>query len=131
MHFSLKINDIFFLTKNLFFSQLRSSFCSSLHSYRERIGLVPSPLCPSCGLAPHTTVHVFSYSSHPTPLTEFDLWKRPRLAPDFLLDILFFDLPPVPPPKPESFLPFCRIRGLGAKIIITTECIGKLYINMF
>ena len=54
-------------------SQLRSSFCSSLHSYHERIGLVPSPLCPSCGLVPHTTVHAFFCSWHPTPLTELDL----------------------------------------------------------
>jgi len=28
-------------------SQLQSSFCSSLHSYREWTGLVPSPLCSS------------------------------------------------------------------------------------
>ena len=82
-------------------SQLRSSFCSSLHSYRERIGLVPSPLCPSCGLAPHTTVHVFSCSSHPTPLTELDLWERPRLASEFLSSLPFFDLPSLPPPPPE------------------------------
>jgi len=54
-------------------SQLNSSFCSSLHSYREKIGLIPSPLCPSCGREPHTTVHVFSCSSHPTPLTKIDL----------------------------------------------------------
>ena len=49
-------------------SQLRI-FCNSLHSYSKRIGLVPSPLCPSCDLMPHTTVHVFSCSSRPTPLT--------------------------------------------------------------
>ena len=54
-------------------SQLRSSICSSLYSFRERIGLVPSPLCASCGLEPHTSVDVFSYSSHLTPLTELDL----------------------------------------------------------
>ena len=57
-------------------SQLWSSFCSSLHPSRERIGLVPSSLCPSCGLVSHTTVQVFSCSSHPTSLNELDLWKR-------------------------------------------------------
>ena len=46
-------------------SQFRSSFCSSLHSYRERIGLVPSPICPSCVLEPHTTFHVTSASGTP------------------------------------------------------------------
>ena len=83
-------------------SQLRSSFCSSLHSYRERIGLVPSPICPSCGLAPHTTIHVFSCSSHPTPLTELDMWERPRLVSEFLSSLPIFDLPPLPPPEPPS-----------------------------
>ena len=73
-------------------SQLRSSFCSSFYSYRERIGLVPSPLCPSCGLMPHTTVHVFSCSSHPTLLTELDLWEHPRLASEFLSSLPSFDL---------------------------------------
>ena len=33
-------------------SQLRYFFCSSLHSYRERIGLVPCPFCLSCELMP-------------------------------------------------------------------------------
>ena len=31
-------------------SQLRSFFCSYLYSHRENIGLIPSPLCTSCGL---------------------------------------------------------------------------------
>ena len=82
-------------------SQLRSSFCSSPHSYGERIGLVPSPLCPSCGLSPHTTIHVFSCSSHPTLLTEFAVWERPRLASQFLSSLPFFDLLPLPPPRSE------------------------------
>ena len=86
-----------FLGRTLF-----SSFCSSHHSYRERIGLLPSPLCSSCGLFPHTTVHVFSCSSHPTPLTELDLWECPRLALDFLSVLPFFDLPPFLPPPLES-----------------------------
>ena len=68
----------------------------------EKIGLVPSPFCPSCGGERHTTIHVFSYFSHPTPLTEMDLLERPRLASEFLFYLLFFDLPPLlsPPPEP-------------------------------
>ena len=45
-------------------SQLRSSFCSSLRSYCERLELIPTPLCPSCGVVPHATVHAFSCSSN-------------------------------------------------------------------
>ena len=44
--------------------------------------------CLSCGVEPHTTVHVFCCSSHSTPLTELDLWKRPRLKSEFLLACL-------------------------------------------
>ena len=83
-------------------SQLRSSICCSLHSYRERIGLVPNPLWPSCGLKPHTTVHVFSCCSHLTPLTELDLWERPRLASEFLSILHILDLPLLLPPPPET-----------------------------
>ena len=74
-------------------SQLRSYLiCSSLHSYCERIRLIPSPVCPSCGMEPHITVHVFFCSSHPTTLTDIDLWERPRLALEFLFGLPFFDL---------------------------------------
>ena len=83
-------------------SQLHSSFCSSLHSCRERIGLIPSPLCPSGGVEPHTTVQAFSCSSHPTPLTGMDLWERPCLASKFLFSLPFFDLPPFPLGGQES-----------------------------
>ena len=81
-------------------SQLRSSFCSSLHSYRERIGLLSSLLCPSCVVEPHTTVHVF-FGSYPTSLTERDLWERSHLTSEFLFGISFFDLPPLPAPEPS------------------------------
>ena len=54
-------------------TQLRSSFCSSFQSYRKRIGLIPSLPRPFCGVEPHNTIHVFSCSSHLTPLTELDL----------------------------------------------------------
>ena len=83
------------------FSQLRSSFFNSLHFYRESIGLIPSPLCLSCRLVLHTTVHVFSCSSHPTPLTELDLRERSRLASDFLSSLPSFDFLPLPPPPPD------------------------------
>jgi len=84
-------------------SQLRSSFCSFLHSYRKRIGLIPSPLCLSCGVESHTTVHIFSCSSHPTSLAKLHLWERPRLASEFLWVLPFFAVPPFPPLELPSF----------------------------
>ena len=60
-------------------SQLRSCFYSFLHSYRVRIGPVPS-------------VHILSCPSHPTPLTERALWERPRLTFELHFGIPFFDL---------------------------------------
>ena len=75
-------------------SQLSSSFDSSLYSYCERIGQIPSSLCHSCKVEPHTTTNVFSSSSHPTPLTERDLWERPHLYHSFLkLDFKYILLP--------------------------------------
>ena len=68
-------------------SQHRSSFCSSLHFYRERMGLIPSSLCPSCCRKPHTSVHIFFCPSHPTPKIEKDL---SRLTSEFLCDLLSF-----------------------------------------
>ena len=84
------------------FFQLRSSFCISLHFYRERIGLILNPLCPSCGVKPHTAVHVFSCSSHPTPMTEMELWERPRLTSEFLFGLLLIVILPPPPPPPTK-----------------------------
>ena len=80
-------------------SQLRASFCSSLRSYRERIGIIPIQFCPSWGVERYTTVHVFSYSSHHTPLTEIELWEHPSLMLEFLFGM--FDLPTFPPPPSE------------------------------
>ena len=99
-------------------SQLRSFFCSSLYSYREGIGLIPRPLCPSCVLGPHTTVHVFSSSLHPTPLIKLDLWEFPRLASEILSDLPFFDLFLLLIPLNPSFR---RTRELGGAIIIHSE----------
>ena len=82
-------------------SQLCSYVSSSLHSYSERIGLIPSPQCSSCRMESQTTRYVFSCSSHPTPLTELDLWKRQLLESEFLSSIPFFDLPPLSTPPLE------------------------------
>ena len=44
-------------------------------SYRVRIGLIPSSLCPFSGGEPHTCIRIISCPSHPIPLTERDLWS--------------------------------------------------------
>ena len=82
-------------------SQLRSGYCSFLDSFLERVGRAPDSLCPSCRGAPHTTSHIFSCPSHPTPLSVGDLWKRPGPTTDFLSTLPFFDLPFVSRPPPE------------------------------
>ena len=58
-------------------AQLRSGYCSSLNSFRHRIGLSPTASCPSCHIVPHTVQHVFSCPAHPTPLILKDLWTNP------------------------------------------------------
>ena len=65
-------------------AQLRSGYCSSLNSFRHRIDLSPSPVCPCCRQADHTTNHLFNCPEHPTNLTPLDLWQRPGEAVDFL-----------------------------------------------
>ena len=50
-------------------SQLRSGWCRQLKSYQALIGNSTDDLCPDCGLASHTTAHLFDCPSHPTPLT--------------------------------------------------------------
>ena len=83
-------------------SQLRSGFSPALNSYLERVGRSPDDLCPSCRGAPHTTAHLFSCSSHPTPLVVRDLWDRPCAVAEFLHSLpLPFRLPPLPRPPPE------------------------------
>ena len=82
-------------------SQLRSGYCSSLNSFLERVGRAPSDRCPSCGSGPHTTAHVFSCPSHPTPLGLRDLWDRPCLTASFVSSLPFFVLPALPRPPPE------------------------------
>ena len=100
-------------------SQLRSSYCSALSSYLERVGRAQSNLCPSCNSAPHTTEHLFSCPSHPTNLTPRNLWVRPCLASSFLSSLPFFDLPPLPTPPPEP--PPASPAGTGAASGRTTR----------
>ena len=89
-------------------SQLRSGYCSRLQSYLHRVGRAPSPACPDCGAAPHTTEHLFSCPVSPTDLAPADLWTAPLQAALFISSIpSFADLPPFPeipggpsPPRP-------------------------------
>ena len=85
-------------------AQLRSGYCSALNDFRHRIDLSPSPACPCCRQADHTTDHLFNCSEHPTDLTPLDLWHRPVEALEFLRTWPCFDRlhrerpPPEPPP---------------------------------
>ena len=96
-------------------SQLRSYFCGSLHSYIERIGLISSPFRHSYRVEAHINVHVFSCSSHPTHLTERDLFGKS--APDVgvlvwhLLASLFFLVSSSPFPWTSSFWRTRELRG--------------------
>ena len=89
-------------------SQLRSGYCSRLQSYLHRVGRAPSPACPDCGAAPHTTEHLFSCPGSPTDLAPADLWTAPLQAALFISSIpSFADLPPFPeipggPPPPPA-----------------------------
>ena len=62
---------------------------------------VPNPVptsssfCPSCGVEPRTTVHLFSRLSHPTYLTKEDLWKHSCLELECLFSLSLFDFPPL------------------------------------
>ena len=85
-------------------AQLRSGYCSALHSFKHRIGLSAAPTCPCCRQADHTTQHLFSCPEHPTDLSPLDLWQRPDEAATFLRTWPCFEqvwqdrLPPKPPP---------------------------------
>ena len=85
-------------------AQLRSGYCSALETFRHRINLAPSAVCPCCRQTDHTTQHLFSCPEHPTTLTPLDLWQRPAEAVEFLSSWPCFDRihrarpPPEPPP---------------------------------
>ena len=93
-------------------SQLRSGFSSKLQSYRSRIGLSNSPLCPECRSHEHTTEHVFDCPAAPTSLTPLSLWTDPLGVADFLSTLRAFESlppregrPPRPPPEPPPAPP--------------------------
>ena len=83
-------------------SQLRSDHCTSLNSYKHRIGASPTDACPSCHHSPHDTQHLFTCPAHPTALGVRDIWERPAEVADFLATLPFFrfGVPPRPPPEP-------------------------------
>jgi len=89
-------------------AQLRSGYCSDLNTFKHRIGLIPSALCPSCRRADHTTQHIFECPEHPTDLIPLDLWRRPGEVAEFLSSWRCFDRlyrerpPPEPLPSPTS-----------------------------
>ena len=82
-------------------AQLRSSYCSSLNDYRERVGLSDSDVCPSCRQAPHSVHHVFKCPCHPTDLTPLDMWLQPRRVGEFLATWPCFNIPEEERPPPE------------------------------
>ena len=58
-------------------AQLQSGYCSALNDFRHRIDLSPSPACPCCRQADHTTDHLFNCSEHPTDLTPWTCGINP------------------------------------------------------
>ena len=83
-------------------SQLRSSHCKALETYKMKIGLSQSSTCPECGADDHSTSHLFNCPSFPTTLVIRDLWLRPRKVARFLSHIPSFSyLPPLDRPPPE------------------------------
>ena len=87
-------------------AQLRSGYCSDLNTFKHRINLIPSPVCPCCRQADHTSQHIFDCPENPTDLVPLDLWQRPGEAAAFLSSWQCFDRlhrerpPPEPPPNP-------------------------------
>ena len=83
-------------------AQLRSGFCSSLESYRFRIGISPNECCPECQQSPHDVAHIFECPTHPTPLTVSSLWDDPVAVAGHLSSLPSFPfVVPLPRPPPE------------------------------
>ena len=87
-------------------AQLRSGFSMRLNSYKHSINLIASDLCPECGVAPHSTQHLFCCNAKPTTLSAVDLWLHPKEVVAHLVNLISFDDilpadPPAPPPPPE------------------------------
>ena len=85
-------------------AQLRSGECLALNSYKHKIGLSDSPICPCCRSAEHTTRHVFECPAHQTNYEPVDLWRHPVEVVDYLRTLPFMDLPASrrPPPNQEA-----------------------------
>jgi hypothetical protein len=88
-------------------AQLRDDQCCHLQTYQKMIKKVMDDACPECGIAPHTTAHLFCCPAHPTSLNIYDLWLKPVEMSQFLVTLPSFshlsalDLPlPRPPPEP-------------------------------
>ena len=58
-------------------SQLRSSYCSRLQSYRNCVGWVDDHTCPDCHSTDHTVAHLFSWPTHTTDLAPGDIQWHP------------------------------------------------------
>ena len=67
-------------------AQLRSGYSPYLATFLHKINPLstPSPVCPTCHAADHTTNHLFVCRSKPTHLDVSSLWLRPREAAEFL-----------------------------------------------
>ena len=61
-------------------SQLRSGHCIHLRSYQHRIRPNIADVCPLCGVASHTTGHIFNCMAMRTQLDVTSLWARPLSA---------------------------------------------------
>ena len=58
-------------------SQLCSSHCKLLNSYKKRLKQTDSSSCPDCGMDPQDVPHLFNCTAHLTTLTPESLWDRP------------------------------------------------------
>ena len=89
-------------------AQLRSGECIALNSYKHKIGLTDSAVCPCCRNEEHTTQHIFRCPANETDFEPVDLWRRPVDVADYLRTLPFMDLPargrppPEPPPNQEA-----------------------------
>ena len=77
----------------------------SLHSYRERIVIIPSSFCPCRKVTPaqcsmlsahHCSWYLMSSASHIADRKKSTIWESPRLTSEFLFGLRFPDLPPLP-----------------------------------
>ena len=70
-------------------SQLRSSHCKLLNSYKKRLQQTYSSSCPDCEIDPHDVPRLFNCNAHPTALTPANLWDRPVKT---IRELRFLDL---------------------------------------